>query len=415
MNKTLWIIDHYSSEPKYGGYTRQYNLAKGMAENGINVVVISSSFSHFTHSYISDKDILINKVSEKVRFVYLKTIGYSSNTSIRRFLGMISFICKIKTNYRKLVEIFGKPKWVVASSPHIFNWWIGRKIASKAGADFNIEIRDFWPLELRTKNDSFARKLLFLYFDKVETKSFECAKKIICTLPYGYKYCDDYKKNGRNKFVYIGHPIDCDSYDRCAAENWNMLPDVIRDFVKDSFYCVFSGYYMQYEGVYYMLEAAEKIPSAKFVFVGSGDEEQRMKKYVLEHKLKNVLIYQRIRKEAVPALLSNSNVCMAYLHDNNNPDMYKYGMSKNKINEYLYSGAVTVMGVEMQENEILDSGGGFTFGIKNNEFPNIINKVIKMDRLDREAIGERGRLYIKEKHNIRALSDIYIREILGIK
>ena len=26
--KNVWIIDHYSSEPKYGGISRQYEFAK---------------------------------------------------------------------------------------------------------------------------------------------------------------------------------------------------------------------------------------------------------------------------------------------------------------------------------------------------------------------------------------------------
>ena len=52
--KTIWIIDHYSSEPKHGGVSRQYDFAKELSKRGYKVVIIASSFSHYTHSYISE-------------------------------------------------------------------------------------------------------------------------------------------------------------------------------------------------------------------------------------------------------------------------------------------------------------------------------------------------------------------------
>ena len=36
--KTVWIIDHYSSEPKHGGISRQYDFALELSRKGYNVV-----------------------------------------------------------------------------------------------------------------------------------------------------------------------------------------------------------------------------------------------------------------------------------------------------------------------------------------------------------------------------------------
>lgn len=413
MCKTLWIIDHYSSEPQYGGYTRQYNLAKGIARSGINVVVISSTFSHFRHEYISEENMFTTEIERKIHFVYLKTSCYKNHVSAKRFLGMIDFVVQIMKYKLIIAQKFGAPDWVVASSPHIFDWIAGELVGKEFKAKFNIEIRDFWPLELRRKNDSIVRKVLYCFFDYLETRAFTKAEHIICTVPYGQAYCTDFNKPGIEKFVFIGHPLDCKNYDKLALKNWEVLPKDLKNFIKDSFYCVFSGYYMKYEGVYEILKAAQQLPHIKFVFVGNGEEESGMRNFVSKNNLINVFIGNRIDKNYVPALLSHSNVCLAYLFQSDNPQMFKYGISKNKVNEYLYSGAVTIMGLTGKKNEIVDSGGGYTFEPSNNDFPDLINKVYNMKPEERMKMGESSRKYMLKEHNIDTIANKYITRILN--
>ena len=77
--KTLWIIDHYSSEPKRGGISRHYDFAEELAHRGYRVVVISSSYSHFTHEFIHEDDCKIVKINDKAYYVYLRTIPYKDS------------------------------------------------------------------------------------------------------------------------------------------------------------------------------------------------------------------------------------------------------------------------------------------------------------------------------------------------
>jgi glycosyltransferase involved in cell wall biosynthesis len=172
---------------------------------------------------------------------------------------------------------------------------------------------------------------------------------------------------------------------------------------------------MKYEGVNQMLYSAcelekEGLP-IKFVFVGSGEEKENMQKFVKENGIKNVYIGGRIQKEAIPALLKQSNVCLAYLHELEYPEMFKYGMSKNKINEYLYSGAVTIMGFADSRNEITDSNGGYTFEPENNRFAELIKKVYRMKEDERRQFGENARRYMNKTHDIKVLAKKYIDEI----
>ena len=81
------IIDHYFSKPKYGGISRQYDFAVELSKRGYNVVVLTSDFSHYTHTYIEeskDKDYYVSNICEGINYVYLHTRKYMTNGGIDR-------------------------------------------------------------------------------------------------------------------------------------------------------------------------------------------------------------------------------------------------------------------------------------------------------------------------------------------
>ena len=221
----------------------------------------------------------------------------------------------------------------------------------------------------------------------------------------------------KSKAVLIGQPMDCDRFDENAKKE-EMLPTPVREFLSDGFICSFAGYYMVYEGVYVMLEALkileEKGLPVKMLFVGSGQEREGMIEYARRNGLKNVLIYDRIPKEAVPALLQRSQVCMAHLEVKGHKEVYQYGVSKNKVNEYLYSGACTLYGFLYQEDEVASSGGGMMFKPYNAEdLAEKIAMVYEMTEDERRQFGMNGRRYIRENRRVEALTDKLVRVLFG--
>ena len=415
--KNIWIIDHYSSEPQYGGYTRQYNFAKELSKSGFNVTVIVSSFSHFSHSYITEKKVMINHISENVRFIYNRTSSYHSNSSYKRFFGMVQFYKVIMRNCHNGEVAFGKPDYVIASSPHPFVWVAAEKIAKKFGGAFIAEVRDFWPLELKGVDDDFIHRTFYKLLEKLEDRAFEKACRIICTLPYGGRYIC---KKGFNpdKVCWIGHPLDCKKFDALATSRVQELPKEIAKFMEGKFVCVFTGYYMPYEGVYQMLEAAKETKSYNdivYVFCGSGNEEKQMREYVKCNDLNNVLIYNRIDKSLIPALLCQSDICLAYLVDDTGNQAFQYGLSKNKLNEYLYSGKITVMGYDYLDNEVSKSKSGFVFNTTTNQFARYIKEVYEMSEVARVTMGCNGKRYIYETHDISVLTQKYVKLLQSIE
>ena len=414
----IWIIDHYSSEPAYGGISRQYDFAKELSNRGHEVVVIASSFSHFTHSYISTEKMFQSEINEHVRYVYLRTPPYLSIGGMGRLRNMISFFKMVVQYTGRIAELYGKPDVVTGCSVHPFAWIAAYHVSQKYECRFCVEVRDFWPGIWVWSGEKSKYHPMVLFFGMLEKWAYKKADRIIYSMQYGNKYICQELGIPEEKAFLIGQPMDCDRYDKNAEEKLELVPEEIREFVNGYFVCTFAGYYMSYEGVYTMLEAAEKLEKEelpiRMVFVGSGQESEEMKRFVMEHQLRNVYIGGRIPKEAIPALLKMSDICMAHLQVKGHEGAYKYGVSKNKVIEYLYSGACTLYGFTDKHDFVQESGGGYIFQpYCSDELAQYIKKVYCMSPEDRKEMGEAGRKFIEQNHKVQVLTEKLERILLG--
>lgn len=439
--KTIWIIDHYSSEPKYGGISRQYDFACELGKRGCNVVIIASGFCHFTHKFIVPKDgkVKVSSLASNIHYVYLRTFGYKHNDGVGRACNMFSFMNAVLKYETIIARRYGKPDAVTGCSVHPLTWPAAWWIARKYKVDFIAEVRDFWPRIWIVSGEKKRTDPMVLLFGAIQKWTFKAADKIIYSMYHGDKYIVGELGIDRSKVYLIGQPMDCERFD-ANSRRIELLPDEICTFAginpdentmlsdyrsdgkgdKRPFICSFAGYYMAYEGVYVMLEALRilekerKLDNIRFIFVGSGQEKEGMKEFVSRNRLHNVLICDRIAKEAVPALISHSDICMAHLEVKGHKEVYQYGVSKNKVNEYLYSGACTLYGFLHKDDEVAASGGGLMFEPYDAEdLADKIESVYNMSPSEREQFGKHGREYIMNTHSVQVLTDKLLEVLLG--
>ena len=419
-SKTIWIIDHYSSEPIYGGIARQYDFARELGKRGYNVVVIAAGFCHFTHEYITapGKSVKVSALSDNVHYIYLRVSDYEENSGVERARNMIDFMRKVLKYEAAIAQKFGKPDVVTGCSVHPLTWPAAYRIAKKYRIKFIAEVRDFWPRVWVVSGDKKKYDPMVLFFGSIQHWAFKKADKIIYSMYHGDKYICGELGIDRSKVYLIGQPMDCERFDKNSVQV-DLLPEEVRNFTGignsgslnegKNFICSFAGYYMTYEGVYVMLKAQKILESKglpiKMVFVGSGQEKEGMEKYARENGLRNVLICDRIPREAVPALISHSDICMAHLEVEGHKDVYKYGVSKNKVNEYLYSGACTLYGFMYKDDEVAVSGGGLMFEPYDaHDLADKIECVYSMLPDEIAKYGKSGREYIKNNHSVEILS-----------
>ena len=411
----IWIVDHYSSEPQYGGIQRQFDFANGLSKRGYNVVVIASAFSHFSHSYLFDSDISYSELNDKAHYVYLKTPAYDTNRSIKRTLNTLSFKNAVIKYEKQIAEKYGKPDVVVGCSIHPFTWIAAYHAAKKHNAKFFAEVRDLWPATWIYNWGMSRRHPKAILFGAIEKWAYDHADKIIYSMSRGDRYICDELGYPREKTVWIDQPMDCERFDTNALR-YDELPKEIKEFIGDSFLCVFTGYYMPYEGVMEMLEAAKltRDMPIKYLFLGSGKEEQKMHQYAEENHLTNVFVGGRIDKELIPAVLRRADICLAHLAIRGNPESYKFDASKNKINEYMYSDSCIIYGTYIENQFVKTSGAGFTIEPYNAQaFADTIEQVYKMPEKDRKQFGSSAKEYVLQNNTLEKLTDKYNKLISG--
>ena len=120
--KTIWIIDHYSSDRKYGGISRQYDFALELSRRGYKTIIFSSAFSHFTHSYITNDKYLISQIADNSYYVYLRTSRYSQNSGFKRMKNIFSYKIAVLKHYKAIADRLGRPDVVIGCSVHPLAW-----------------------------------------------------------------------------------------------------------------------------------------------------------------------------------------------------------------------------------------------------------------------------------------------------
>lgn len=409
----IWIIDHYSSEPKYSGISRQYDFANGLSAKGHNVLVIASSFSHFSHEYNMAGECTISEINPNAHYAYLRTLDYKNNDSLRRGVGStLSFVRVVRKHRKELANKCGVPDVVVGCSIHPFAWVAAYRAAKKFKARFFVEVRDLWPASWIDNKGVSPFHPRCLFFGYLERWAYKRADKIIYSMSKGNKYICDKLGFSREKVVWIDQPMYTEQFDKNSLR-YDELPIDIREHIGDSFMCVFTGFYKDYEGVFDMLEAAKilqdrKMP-IKFVFLGSGDAKPKMLEYKEKERLENTYIGDRISKELIPALLRRSDVCLVQLAIRDNRNSYKYDASKNKINEYMYSDSVIVYGTYQNNHNVETSGAGFCIEPFNGfAFADTIEKIYNMSPEERKIFADNARRYVLKNNTLEVLTDKYI-------
>ena len=75
----IWILNHYASSPDRPAGTRHYEFGRLFAEQGHEVTIFASSFSHFTRQEerLSGSRLMRVEWVDGVRFVWVRTVPYT--------------------------------------------------------------------------------------------------------------------------------------------------------------------------------------------------------------------------------------------------------------------------------------------------------------------------------------------------
>lgn len=403
----IWIIHQHARPPSKPGHTRPFDYAKALQNLGHEVFIITSSFNHVNklHEWLRPNEKYKLMICEGVPFLWIKTPGYSGNT-VGRIWDMLVFSVQL---WRRLgFDLLPNPDIIIGSSPPPFGVVIGQHIASRLGIPFILDVRDLWPETLVQLGGYSKFNPFVLILKLAELYMYRTANHIVTVLPNAAEY-----------FVERGGKMESISWLPNGVDTTLIGGSLPRTLGSTPFVVAYAGAFGIANAIDSMLEAANILRVKGYTkndieirFIGDGPEKPRLISLAKSLGLTNVVFDDPVPKLDVFKVLLAADALILTLKD---IDLYKYGMSVNKLYDYMATGRPVIFGSRMGNNPVREAKAGVTVDPEDSRaMAEAMIELSKTSKSELQAFGERGRQYVLANHEISGLSkklDKIIREL----
>jgi len=390
---------------------RHYNIAQKLIENGYNVCIITSAFSHLLHKPPILKYNHLIETIDGITYCWIKTPKYQGN-SLGRVINMLVFSLKLLKIQNRVS--LNRPDYVIASSPHIFVAWNGRKAAEYFNAKFIFEVRDIWPLTIMELKRINKFHPFIVLMDAVENYAYRHADLVISPLPNLKTHLLN-KGFGNIKIETIPNGILMEDF-KCLNDFGNGIREGLKKLIdKNSFIVCFAGTLSKSNSVDLLIGAAKMLQDydiIQFLIIGDGEEKKRLLNEVRNCNLKNVTFLDRMNRAE---LLRHLRQCDVFYNGAPRSILYSYGISSIKIAEYMFLGKPIIDATEAYNNPVSEANCGIVIQPEDSELlGKAIMKVFSMTREERIVMGERGKAYAINNLSYEKIVDRLIAAIENI-
>ncbi len=394
----IWIINQYASTPLTAVGGRHYHFARDLVKLGHEVVVIAARQSHLSRDLKACAEAPAVEVCEGFRFVRIDVPSYTSAHSIVRLLGWLLFAAKLAKVPGMVKD---QPDVILCSSPSLFSYLGAEYLAKKYKAKLTFEIRDIWPQTLielggfSTKNPAIA---LMQY---VEDRAYRVSNNVVSNLPNSVEHMVS-RGLDREKFTWIPNGFsreEIESPSELEADYAEKIPD-------HKFLVGYTGAFGVANALGTIIDAAILLKNRTdiaFVLIGHGPLKKALQERVREEGLENVHILDAVTKDKVQSALKLFDACYIGLTRN---DLFRFGVSPNKLFDYLVAGKPIIYGIDSGDYKpVEDFGAGFNITPETpHELVEAVLRLQAMTQDERQAMGERGKQAAYENHEYSHLA-----------
>ena len=339
-NKTITMVNHYGAQEKYLGFSRYPNWGKFLVEQGDNVYIICDGNIHYSNiCLLTDEDDYRIIKDNGINYVYIRTHRYTGN-GISRVLNLVSFYFSALRTIQKLP----KADFVIAQTPNPLACLAALKYSKKLNIPCICDVVDLWPESIVVYNHMSRNNPVIAMLYKLEKWIYKKCDALIFSIPGGYQYIIDKGWESsvpKEKVFHINTGVDVGAFDRkkekCTRNDY-------MDNLEKKFKVVYSGAVRLVNNLDILVKAGEIIHNKGFKDIiilihGAGDYVEDLKEYCRKKNINNVKLFGRIKKDDIPYVLSNADLCILCYQ---NTPILRYGGSMNKLFDYFASGKPVV-------------------------------------------------------------------------
>ena len=275
---------------------------------------------------------------------------------------------------------------------------------------FVVDVRDLWPQSIVEYMNLSENNPIIRVMYHMERKMYERADKIIFSFDGGYDYIQDRKLENvipREKVFFINNGVDLNEFEK-NSETYKTDDEDLDN--PTTFKVVYAGSIRKVNNLGLLLDAAKKVKNNKvrFLIWGTGDELEKLQKRITDEKIGNVIFKGYVEKKYIPYITRKADLNLIH---NNPSDIFKYGISFNKLFDYMASGKPTLTTFPCKYNPAVYEGTGVDLDTSTPQA--IAGKIDELSESDLTSYKEKA-LEASKKYDYKALSMRLLDILSGI-
>src|SRR5882762_645926 len=399
----IWIVNHYADSPDRQS-TRSYDLGKKLVERGHQVTIFAAGYNHysFREERIVAGESWLEEQWSGVRFIWLKTFPYRKN-DWRRVLNMTSFSWRAFWLGCRLPD---RPDVISGVSVHPLAALTGWCLSRVKGSRFFIELTDLWPEVLIQFGMLSRRHPVASILRALEKFLYRRAERIIMVWPCTREYVKQLGVSP-NKILWLPHLADLSRYTQLALYD---------GMLRESFTVMYLGSFVSFMDMENILRCAKVLQDrerdkVRFVLVGGGTNKESLERQAAQLRLRNVEFPGLVPKQDIGNIMSDADAFVVSLRD---VPLLRFGISLNKVCDYLASGRPTIFAGSPGYDPIKEAKAGISVVANDPEaLADAVEDLIALTPEERVRMGQNGRDYLERVHSIDVLSARLERTFLG--
>jgi glycosyltransferase involved in cell wall biosynthesis len=391
----VWIVNQYALPPSASGGTRHYSLARALGERGTRVEIFCSTRSYLSGAPIAEAG---TRECAGVTFTFVDTGGARA---VGRRAGRLATMLGFARGFRRIARARTEgPDVIVGSTPSPIGAWAAAREARRRRVPFVLEVRDLWPRTLLDVGGLPRWHPAIWLFGALERALYRRADRIVTLLPLAERHIRDVYA-GAAPVVWIPNGVDLRLVPAGAAAS-PAGPET-----GGAFTVLYAGAHGPANALDAILDAAALLERRRpgrfrFVFVGDGHDKPRLQARVAAEGLRQVRFQDPVPKAEIYGLMGQADALVVNMNRGN---LYRFGISFNKIYDYLAVGRPVVAGTDAANDPVAEAGAGHTVPANDPDaLAAALERLAAASPGERAAMGARGRAFVAEHHDIERLA-----------
>lgn len=277
---------------------------------------------------------------------------------------------------------------VFASSPHLLAGLVGYAVAKVRRAGFVLEIRDLWPRILVDMGHMKSTSIVYRLVRRLELFLYRHAGEIV-VLAEGSRAAIRSDCPGQTTITFLPNGSDPATF--AVA---NTRADLRNRYGFDGLVFVYAGAHNPANSLDLVLDAAEHVkddlPEVNFVLIGDGLQKPALMSDAERRGLTNVRFLDPVPRAEIAGLFAAADVGLHVLAD---VPLFRYGVSPNKLYDYMAAGLPVVSNSPGEVAETIE-GAAAGLAVAPGDLDKAAEKMAAASTEELRAWGEAGKRFI---------------------